>query len=204
MEQLIQITTTPGKYDLEINPGRLEYKSNHIPQVNLETTPSKLSLDTKHIQVRIDSYQARKSLGTGHMNVSDIAAYNTNNASKNISSYISNTISQGRALGDLTSGATIGALMRQKMIDHAPSTTLFLPKAGGVQISWDEGAIQTNYQPQKTDFNWDIKNVEFTFTRGSVSLKILEPHNVDIEYIGEPLYFPRSAAAAYKQTTNMG
>ncbi len=196
MQNVLQISTNPGKYELQVEHAKLEYKNNPLPLAKVNTQRGKFELDSEPARLRVDTYQSRRSMG--HLNLTDSAAEFSNKAQANFSDYISNTISIGRGVGDVTDGTTIGSLMRNKMTEISKSMTVFIPASGTVSISWQDDKLTSSYTPSQTDYEWDIKGVDFTYTRGGVSLNVLERANVDIEYVGEPLYFPRSAAKAYQ------
>ncbi len=196
MQNVLQISTNPGKYEIQVEHAKLEYKNNPLPLARVNTELGRFELNSQPARLRVDTYQSRKSLG--HLNLTDSAAEYKNNAQSNFNEYISNVITIGRGVGDVTDGTTIGSLVRQKMTDLPRSMTVFLPAAGSVSISWQDDNLTTQYTPTEMTYEWDIKDVNFTYTRGGVSLDVLERASVDINYVGKPLYFPRSAAKAYE------
>ena len=42
--QVIEIKTTPGKYELEVTPAKLEYDNDTVRDMHVQTTPSTLKL----------------------------------------------------------------------------------------------------------------------------------------------------------------
>ena len=74
--QVIEIKTTPGKYELEVTPAKLEYDNDAIRDMHVQTTPSTLKIDAKNISVKIDSYESRKSIGL--MTMGDRISYEAN------------------------------------------------------------------------------------------------------------------------------
>ncbi len=200
MQQLIQITSNPGKFELEIERGSVEYQNNHIPQSKVNTTPSVMKLDPSLPQVRLDSYQARKSLG--QFNNNDFALENTRKAQNQYEAYVSSVVQLGHGMASIEDGTTIGSLMRQKVLEQPTTITMFLP-SGGVDVSWNIGELETEYTPAETNIEWNIPDFSLEYTPGSISMKMLERPSVNIEYIGGPIYFPRSASEAYKQAASM-
>ncbi len=195
MGPLLNITTNSGQYELQVNHAKLEYDNHPLPRANVKTVQGSFQLNAEPARLRVDSYQARKSLG--HLNFTDTYKEASNNAQANLSEYISDTIRIGKGVGDVTDGSTIGSLVTQKMIDMPRSMTIFIPTSGSVSISWQDSELNREYTPTEMTYDWDIKDVDFTYTRGDVSLNVVQSPNVDIKYVGEPLYFPRSAAKAY-------
>ncbi len=196
MEQLLKITTTNVKYQLKVENAKLEYNQDFIPKSNMKTTPGKFTIQTEPAQLNLDTYQARKSLG--FLNSTDLVARAAEKGKQGVTDFISNTISVGQSLGKIEDGNTIGSIMRQKLLEYPDYATVFLPSTGA-DISWQPHSIQMQYQQAELNTDWDVNSrVKFDYVPGDVSMEIIEHPSVDIEYIGTPIYFPRSADPNYE------
>ena len=82
------------------------------------------------------------------------------------------------------------------MLEQPQMYTAFLPSAAA-EISWEPSQLRMSFTPSKSSYDWKLTQNEFSYTPGSVKMKILENASVDIEYIGGPLYIPRSADPNY-------
>lgn len=74
-----------------------------------------------------------------------------------------------------------------------------LPKNRNSAVSYSDGTLSINYlvnSSQQTDLVSDMP--EFEFIPGSIEFIISQMPELDIEYLGEPIYFPRSADPNYE------
>lgn len=196
--QLLQITVTPMQYELEIEQARLEYKQDFLPRANVQTTPGQFEIQTKPAQVRLDTYNARRSIGFAR--VGDRISEAAQKGSKHLAQYTRENVDMGKQMANIEDGVTIGQLIRQKMIDggRSQSYTAFLPSQGP-GISWEPPNIRMGYEPGNTNYDWKIKSNVLSYVPGSVRVRITQFASVDVEYLGSPMYFPPSAAPNYEE-----
>lgn len=196
--QVLQITSVPVKYKLSVEHARLEYQQDFIPQADVKTTPPELSLKTQDIQVRLDTYQARRSVGFS--SVKDLIADNAARGKQSIADKTREYVTTGQQMADTAEGVTIGQIIEKKTIGSQRGIyTAFLP-SGGAEISWIPNNIETNIKAGDLKYDWKTPDNPMDYIPGSVSMEILEYPRVDIEYVGGPLYFPRSANPNYAES----
>ncbi len=196
MDVLLQITTSPVKYELEITHAKLEYDQELQPIGKAETKPFAFHMQSQNVQVRLDTYEARKSLDM--MRISDRIRSAAENGKMALQEGIRETVEDGKALAKINEGMTVNQLMQQKAAYQTPQLfTAFLP-SGGAQISWEPSDLQMDYQRGDVSFDYDLKSKLFSYVPGSVRMKILDRGGVDIKYTGSPLYFPKSADPNYE------
>ncbi len=75
----------------------------------------------------------------------------------------------------------------------------FLPTTGP-DIEWSDPDLSMQYQMDKLSFDMKVANGNFEFIPGNVELSITQMPDVNIEYIGKPLYVPPSAASYFNHT----
>lgn len=198
--QLIRIETTPMKYEIRTEPARLEMQ-DAIKQASskVEQRAARLDIQTKNIQVQLDSYQMRRD-SFNLKSSSDFAKDSAQKGAQNIKDLISDTINTSKQLGHLEDGVTIGQIIRQKTLEH-PTTpyTLFLPN-GGTEISWIPNSIEKSYTPPEMNTEWYTAQRKLSYIPGSFSINIIQYAEVNIEYLGSPMYVPPSAAPNYEET----
>lgn len=194
--QLLHITTTPMKYELEVEHARLEYQQNFIPRANVRTTPQEMKLDSQRASLRLDTYEARKSLG--YAQVGDRIRQAAERGKNQISQFTRNSVETGEELAKIEEGVTIAQLVRQRMLEQPQSYTMFLPSSGP-EISYQPGFLTTEWQPGDLNYDWQIQKPPVTYIPGSVRMKILEYAKVEIEYVGKPIYCPPSSAPDYEE-----
>ena len=188
---LLQIETTPAKYELEINHARLDLKTDMQPSAKVKTEPLQMQMQSDTIAVRIDTYEARKSLGYSTMG--DQIRTRAAQVKEHANQAIRDTVTDGAQMAKIEDGVTIGQIITQKTMEQPASQTVFLP-AVGAQIEWSPGGLSIRFDPGEMTYDWDVMKHTMDYIPGSVRLKIVEYPDVDIKYVGEPIYVPPSAA----------
>ncbi|MGN0666994.1 MAG: DUF6470 family protein [Huintestinicola sp.] len=195
MSQLLKISSVP--INVEINVTRAELKTgNTAPTVQISRDGGNMQIKADPIRVNIDSTASRESLGYGHKNIDTFAK---DEAQKGISvayQAVATIASEGDALADMET--TESALARSKAAATLGTIMDFLPKESP-DISWSGGTLSINYTADKLSMDWDTNmRPEMEFVPGSVEFIVNQLPKVEIEYVGEPIYFPRSANPNYK------
>lgn len=78
-----------------------------------------------------------------------------------------------------------------------------LPKTKDSSISYNDGTLSINYSMINNDSGSDIGSISdlkngFEFVPGNIEFIVSQMPELEIEYLGDPLYFPRSADPNYK------
>lgn len=188
--QLLKVTTTPMKYELEIEPSRLEYKNDHIPSAEVNRSPSEMKIETKNTSVRIDTYAARKSLGL--LNTSDMFRKRAELCREHIMQKTREYVEDGAQMARIEDGVTIPEIMRQKIGTQPNSVTVFIPNTGA-DLTWDPPKVNVEYTKSELKYEWDSPKASLRYIPGKVRMKIVEYASVNIEYLGTPMYVPPSA-----------
>lgn len=198
--QLLQITTTPMKYELEIEHAKLEHQQASKPVAHISTTKPSLSVESSNAEVQIDTYQARSSLGLKR--IGDFISTKAQEGMESINQKTREYVEIGREMSNIHDNVTISDIFRNKMISDATTSspvTVFLPSVGA-DISWKPAEINMSIDPGETALDWQIEQNTMNFVPGSVRMKILEYAKVNIEYLGGPMYVPPSADPSYEET----
>lgn len=195
--QVIEIKTTPGKYELEVTPAKLEYDNDTVRDMHVQTTPSTLKIDAKNISVKIDSYQSRKSIGL--MTMGDRIAYSASQGEQHIADKTREYVNTGKQMSNIHDGANIPSIIAQKRINEGTTqlVTAFFPSVGP-NISWEPNELNLDYKPANVDINWQELDRSMTYIAGSVKFNVVQRASVDIEYVGGPIYAPPSADPNYE------
>ena len=195
MSQLLSITSTPIK--IEVNVTGPEYKARE----NTNKAPAvKISRSNAGVKIAAQPYQI------------DIST------SKNYDAYVPNTFAQND-----TNGVTISydALAKiagddttntsnkvcnpqyatQKASRSIESILSKLPKTKTSNISYNEGTLRINYSLENSLDTDSFEPLDFSsgfeFIPGSIEFIVSQMPELEIEYLGEPIYFPRSADPNY-------
>lgn len=195
---LLQITTIPIQIEIKVTNATYEpVEDDRQPKVNITTQNGGYVMEAEPLKLNIDTYQARKSLGYGHMNDGDLMQKKAQDGfsiafqgSAKVASE-GNQLARGMtaseiAINNARAGATVETIME------------FLPKEGA-QVTFDAGKLNIEYQMGDQDIDWDVlPQLPMRFIPGSVELIIRDRPRVEIEYVGDPIYVPPSANPNYK------
>lgn len=194
---LLQITTIPIQIEIKVTNAKLEYSEDRQPKVNITTKNGGYVMEAEPLKLNIDTYEARKSLGYGHMTDADMAAQKASDGFSLAFQGTARVASEGNqlargmspseiAINNARAGATVQTIME------------FLPKTGA-DITFDEGKLNIEYHMGDQSIDWDVKpDLPMEFIPGSVELIVRDRPRVEIEYLGDPLYVPPSANPNYE------
>lgn len=194
---LLRITTIPISIEIKITKAKLELPEDRQPKVNITTKNGGFVMEAEPLKINIDTYEARKSLGFGHMTDGDMLAQKAQEGFSLAFQGTAKVASNGDALAR---GASASELALQNARAGATMQTImeFLPKEGA-DITFDEGKLNIDYQLGSQDFDWDtMARMPMEFIPGSVELIVRDRPRVEIEYVGEPIYVPASANPNYE------
>ncbi|MGN1423062.1 MAG: DUF6470 family protein [Oscillospiraceae bacterium] len=194
---LLQITTIPIQIEIKVTNAKLEYSEDRQPKVNITTENGGYVMKAEPLRLNIDTYEARKSLGYGHMNNEDMASQKASEGFSIAFQGTAKVASEGNqlargmspseiAINNARAGATVQTIME------------FLPKTGA-DITFDEGKLNIEYHMGEQDIDWDIKaDLPMEFIPGSVEFIVRDRPRVEIEYLGDPIYVPPSSNPNYE------
>lgn len=197
MQQLLKITTIPIEYELKVSNAKLEHK-NGTAEMEITRDEGGMKIRSRPIQLRLDTYEARNSVvPTTKTSISQAAekgrqaAYEaTAQFAKEGQMLLKTKIGEG--------GEALKAMFEQRVALPTGEFQMdFIPK-GGANIEWEEASLSIRYDMDKLNFDMKIDKGDVKFIPGTIELMISQYPDVKIEYIGEPIYIPPSAAARFK------
>ncbi len=191
MEALLKITTIPMEYELKIHRAKLEYSSSKS-QLITDRIKGGLTIKNRPIKLHLDTYDARNSVCPTTMeSVRQAAAKGKSAALEATATYAK----EGAML--LDPKITLDQIFSQRAQQPTGEFGLrFLPTMGP-DIEWSDPDLSMQYQMDKLSFDIKVANGNFEFIPGNVELSITQMPDVNIEYIGKPLYVPPSAASYF-------
>lgn len=200
VEQLLQITIVPIKIDMETIPFRMEQK-REAPTVNISRKKGGLNIETHPTQLHLDSTAMRESIGikTWGQLAQDHGQEGLQSCRETAERYSQ----EGRQLLDgASSGIKPADLARKKLVKTMNYVMSLIPSKP-TDISWTDGSIDMQYQPDELTFDWETnEKVHFEFVPGDVKFTVTQRPEVRVEYVGEPIYFPPSSNPNYKNELN--
>lgn len=195
---LLQITTIPIQIEIKVTNAKFEHSEEYTqPRVNIKSQNGNFVMQAEPLKLNIDTYEARKSLGFGHMTDGDMLKQKAQEGFSIAFQGTAKVASEGDqlargmspseiALNNARAGATVQTIME------------FLPKEGA-DITFDAGKLNIEYQMGSQDIDWDVlPQLPMRFIPGSVELIVRDRPRVEIEYVGDPIYVPPSANPNYE------
>jgi len=196
--QLLQISTTPVKYELEIERARLEYNQDFIPKAKVKTQQAKLEMRSRNAQVLVDTYKARRSMGQN--NNGDFYKLFSDKGGESISRATRDHVETGNSLTRIDIGVNISQIIEQKMLEQPVSYLAFIPNPG-TEISWIPSEFSIDFKQGDLKYDWQVMRDIMNYVPGSVRMTILQQPKVNIEYMGRPVYIPPSADPEYEEAS---
>lgn len=195
MDQLLNITRVP--INIEINVTRAELKKEtQAPTAHITKSGEDMQITAEPIKVNIDNTAARESLGYGFKNIDTFAKDEAEKGMSVAYQAVASIVNEGDMLGDLE--ATPASIAASKASRTLETVMEFLPKESP-DISWSGGTLSINYKADDLNIDWDVHpRPQMEFVPGSIEVIVNELPRVEIEYVGDPIYFPKSAAPGYE------
>lgn len=178
MKPLIQITTIPIAYEMKIENAKferhegtadLEISSNQAGHMQIKSQPIKLNLDT---------YEPGNALLGASFD-----AMEKGNGSPVIYQATVSVDGDGQLLlkGKISDNLNKGNVAPQV------STT------AGDRATVEQADLTIRYQMDKMNFDMKVANGNFEFVPGNINVEITQYPQIQIEYVGGPIYVPPSA-----------
>lgn len=199
MEPLIKITTIPIALEMKINHARLEY-NNASAELEISRDKGGLRIKSSPIKLHLDTFEARSSIRPSAKQSVEQYAEKGRTAAYEATAKIAQ---EGHLLLEAKFGEDVlGQIIASRTDVFAqPAETNynidFIPK-GGADISFEEGNLTIDYQLDKLNFDWKTQQGDFEFIPGDIEITVSQRPEVRIEYVGDPLYVPRSADPNYE------
>ena len=199
MDQLLKITSVPIAFEMKINNASLEYK-NPNAQMEVSRDTGGLTIKSKPIKLDIDSFECFNSINpTTRRSIENAAERGKKVAYEATAAYARD--------GKLFLNAKIGEDVIEKIVTSKMEVNTnvgiaFTPSARP-EFNWSESEITIEYELDKLNFEWKIKNGNFEFVPGNIEISVTQQPDVVIEYIGSPLYVPPSADPEYIPITDI-
>lgn len=196
MQQSLRITRHDIKFEMRTQQAELKYNMDKA-RSSMKSSPASINVtQNTPTGLNLDTYAARKVVGFS--NVSDVISESATSGQQNALNYMAQTARDGRTLGDSSSGVGIKDVIQQrKASDYNLVNSTFTP-ALGPDISWTPNVFETSYQEGSLKTDWTVSGSSFEYIPGGVSMEIIQLPSVEIEYVGKPMYFPRSYAERFE------
>ena len=196
MFPLIEITTVPIEIEMKVTDAKLEY-ARGTADLEISRNDGGLQIKSRPIRLNVDTFEARNSIiPTTARSISQAADRGTQVSYEATAAYAR----QGKILLN----AKIGEEKVTQFAMEAQTKNLktnvgieFLPTVGA-ELNWDTGDMQIRFEMDKLNFDWRMNQPSFEFTPGDIQISVTQQPNVEIKYVGGPLYVPPSADPNYE------
>lgn len=196
MEPMLQIKTIPLKYEMKVQRAELRY-TQAKSQVLINNENGGLDINSKPVKVYIDTYDARNSvIPTTMESVRQAAASGLRAASEATATY---TEEAALLLDPKVSNPLDQIFIQRAQLPIGEFGLAFLPTTG-LDLEWSPPDLNIKYQMDKLSFDIRAAKGDFEFIPGSVEISITQMPDVEIEYIGKPIYVPPSAANFFEHS----
>ena len=198
MEPLLEITTIPIDIQVNIKKATVEPVENdpYTPRVKVSRDRGEFSITAEPLKIQIDNSRMNSSIGLKRSD--ELIRENAQEGIQIAYQGVARIAREADLLGSKKATPASLAKESERAARTIETVTGWLPE-NGPDISWDGGTLNINYTADKLNMDWDVnRHPEFKFTPGSVEFIINQLPKVEIEYTGDPIYFPASANPNYE------
>ncbi|MCD7730537.1 MAG: hypothetical protein LUI05_03450 [Oscillospiraceae bacterium] len=194
MDQLLSIKHIPIK--IEVNVTSAEFKRREgaasAPEIKVSKNSGGVQLQAQPYKVdisapRFDSYQ------TSPVQTNSLTTLTYEGIARLPGSSGEDSAAAG------SSSSNIAARSASQSIEAILSK---LPKTKSSSVSYNNGTLSINYSMESSGSSESIDLLDlssgFEFIPGSIEFVVSQMPDLEIEYLGEPIYFPRSADPNYQ------
>jgi hypothetical protein len=173
-----------------------------MPRQNVQVNRGGIRMESRPAQLNIDTYQARASMGLGHMNIIDFAKDEAQRAWQLTREGTTRIVENGNALARGSSPVEV-AVQNNRASFHIETVMEYIPKVGP-EFSATDGFLDVDIGRNEVVIDWEhIQAERAIFHPGSVDIVVTQHAEVVIEYVGPQLYFPPSADPNYTPVVSM-
>lgn len=203
MIPLLEIKTVPIEIQMKTTSASLEYTRGTAEMEISRSDKGSLEVKSRPIQVKLDTFEPR---GSSYRPAAVNTAGQSAQVAQSASSAQSARIPQGRY--EATSAYAdqgqiqLSARMSRSAGAYAASGSEYTPADimpnTGLNVEWEDGAMEIRYEMDKLNFDWKIDRGEFKFTPGDIEISVAQKPSITFKYMGGPIYVPRSADPNYQ------
>ncbi len=192
----LEITSRPIEWEFEIEPAQLKMKQSDNPSMVMDRQPAELNLHSRNIEVRLDSTELFSSLN--QKPIADFIYDAGQRGRDGARAALDDIVDFGNQMARIEDGVTIGEIVKQRMLEQPDTYTFFLPEP--YDISWQPNELDVSYDSGSINYDWQIEKNLMDYVPGSFTINILQRPEVDIKYVGKPIYVPPSSAPDFEAT----
>lgn len=196
MKPLLRISSVPMSIEYKVTKAALKHSSTPA-KLNITRNKGSLNISSRPARINIDSFETRASAGNKSVaRLSEdfaqegrAAGYEATRTYAENGNYLMDSYGSKSAIADLTTS---------KMIRPPQTVMAFIPSVRPT-ITADPGQLSFDPVPDTVNFDWNINHKpQLEFIPGSIEFSIAQYNQLNIEYVGSPIYVPPSADPNYE------
>lgn len=191
---MLQITTTPARYEYEVMRARLEI-TQEKPKVDRKV--SRATLNMRRQAGRFEMNTVRRRSDMGFKGVVDRANYDGEIGRQGATEAIGNYVDFGNQVAKIQQGASIPDTVYGKSMQHSQGDLVLMP-VSPIEIHYIPASLAVDFSPGQMESNWNVGKARLDFVPGSFGMNFSQYASVNIEYVGGFNYVPPSANPDYE------
>lgn len=197
---LLHYNIQPTVMDTSIKHPRMVNPGQDWLFIRQDTKLGGIEVHTTNADIQVDTKAARESLGLGHMYDDSMVKMYAEKGKRSIADLTRRIVNDGKAM--VENRASPIQLARQhywqdKRVEPSQAQLTFIPSEDA-DIDVTRGGVEINHNPTQVNIDWaNTDIVPYELDRGTVNFTIVQRAYVDIMYLGDPDYFPDSAAPEF-------
>lgn len=196
MKPMIEIRNIPIDIEVKIKRASLELnkeaEGQNIPMVHISREKGGFNIDARPLKINVqnqnyDGFGEKRSVVPVSSEYDDSITLSYQGL-VHISGEIPDSEKEiFRNLNDSTARVTRSIEQISEMLNMS-----------NPDVSWDNNKLSVNYTADKLSMEFKERDPKFKFNPGSIEFIVNQLPKVEIEYLGDPIYFPASADPNYK------
>lgn len=196
MKPLLEITTTPAKYEYEVSKGMLKI-SQQRPTVDRTTKRASINMRSRAGRVEMNTVARRSDMG--FKGVVDRANYEADRGVRAVSEATGNYAEFGNQIANIAHGGNISDALYSQSMQHSQGDLVLVP-VSPVEIHYVPASLAMDFIPGEMSANWNIGKARLDFVPPSFNINFSQYSSIKIEYLGGPVYAPPSADPNFEAT----
>lgn len=194
MGPLLEIRSIPFQYELQVIDAKLEMQAK-AAAADVSRQRGGFQMRHNPARIHIDSSDARASMGL--VGVGTAVKQSAERGLQGALNATGQFAKEGNMLMDSRNQNAVTSIAYQRTQNSIDTMIGFLPSTPA-KVSFDPHNLSMQYEMDKMTFDWRTNNrPEMKFTPASIDFKVKEYARLEIEYIGGPVYVPKSADPNY-------
>ena len=196
MKPLLNIQTVSIELDYKVTRAALRAASNPPPRANVTRQRGDADIRRTNGRLNINTTEGKASMGlkTPTRLASDFARQGRSDA---LTATRNNAEAGTKILDSHGKGSPIVDIAMAQLNRTREHVLSFIPSVAP-QIEYVQGSLSFNFSMDKLHYDWSLnRRAQLEYVPGSIEISVTQYPDIIIEYLGGPIYVPRSADPNY-------